>query len=221
MADPVEHGSPVFIVLNDAGDPVAQNTPVDGSEAGLVVRPIAEKGQKTMAASQSVAIASDQTSIPIEGDTANDEVDAGNPVKIGGIATISSFVPSVQHGDRVDAAFTKNGKQIVVLNTPRELTVQNHVTLTNTTQTTILTAIADIFLDVTLIIITAVGGDITVSFRDATNGTVRFSVSCLKKNTIIVDPTSPIIQTAVNNNWTVQLDSSSETRIFIQAVKNT
>lgn len=50
----------------------------------------------------------------VQGDTAHDAVDAGNPVKIGGRA--SAAVPTaVATGDRVQAWFGTNGQQIVAL----------------------------------------------------------------------------------------------------------
>ena len=52
--------------------------------------------------------------MPVEGDTAHDDVDAGNPVKVGGKATVAEPA-AVANLDRVDAYFDENGYQHVKL----------------------------------------------------------------------------------------------------------
>lgn len=105
-------GTPVFTRLSDGS-------------AALI-------GQKAMAASLPVALASDQSTLPVSlasvpshavtnagtfavqaaGDVANDAVDSGSPVKIGGKAN-SAAPTAVSSGDRVDGWFSTRGAQFV------------------------------------------------------------------------------------------------------------
>jgi hypothetical protein len=71
------------------------------------------EGQQTMANSISVAIASDQTVLPVGGNVAHDAADSGNPVKIGGKATTSEPAAVSANNDRVDAYFDDKGYQHV------------------------------------------------------------------------------------------------------------
>ena len=68
-------------------------------------------GQKTSSASIPVTIASDQD-VGTSGDTADDAVDAGNPVGIGGLA-LSAQRAAVASGDRVKAVFNLFGELVV------------------------------------------------------------------------------------------------------------
>jgi len=56
------------------------------------------------------------TSTPVEGDVAHDEVDEGNPVKIGGKAADPTSLPTaVTAGDRANLAISPNGELYVYL----------------------------------------------------------------------------------------------------------
>lgn len=68
------------------------------------------EGQQTMANSISVAIASDQTVLPVGGNVAHNAADSGNPVKIGGKG-VSAEPTAVDANDRVDAYFDQQGYQ--------------------------------------------------------------------------------------------------------------
>lgn len=82
-------------------------------------------GQKTMATTLSVSIASDQSAIPVSGpitvtgsatasgDVANDAADSGNPVKVGGVAR-SADVTNMTAGDRAQFMTDLQGRQIVM-----------------------------------------------------------------------------------------------------------
>lgn len=72
-------------------------------------------GQATMANSEPVVIASNQSAVPTSGDVAHDTADSGNPVKIGGVAVSGSATPTpVAAGDRVRAIFNQHGIQYVL-----------------------------------------------------------------------------------------------------------
>lgn len=73
-------------------------------------------GQKTMAGSSPVVIASDQSPVQVVGNVASDAIDSGNPIKIGGV--YNATLPTVGNGDRVDAQFSQYGE---VLTSQRNL----------------------------------------------------------------------------------------------------
>jgi hypothetical protein len=191
------------------------------------------EGQQTMANSISVAVASDQTNVPVSqatasnlnaqivGNSADAATDAGNPVKIGIIGRTTNRTP-VSDGQRVNAIGDDLGRQVVVLNQVRDLVTDATTTVSNTTETTILAAAASTFHDVVLI--TAANTSATavrVDFRDTTGGSVRFSLYIPAGATVGFAPPVPVKQTTVNTNWTAQLSAAvTDVRIFIQAVKN-
>ena len=175
-----------------------------------------------MASSAPVVVASNQSSIPIAGDIANDAADSGNPVKIGGVARTTNPT-AVADGDRVDAMFDKLKKQVMILNGPRELDVDATTTITaSTTETTILAAgAAGVFHDLTVLWVANTSAtDVRVDFRSATAGSVRFSLYCPAGNTVGVVLPQPIRQAAAANNWTAQSSASvTDLRIYVAAIK--
>jgi len=68
-------------------------------------------GQKAMAASLPVAIASDQGTLPVVGNTASGVTDTGNPVKIGGVAS-SATPTTASDGQRKDAWLGPQGQVV-------------------------------------------------------------------------------------------------------------
>lgn len=163
------------------------------------------------------------------GDLAHDAVDSGNPVKIGAVARTTNQT-AVANGDRTNLSADKLGK---LINTPfasRELVVTGTITLTTTTETTIIAAGgAGVFHDVVHMVITNSSNTQTsVLIRDATGGTVRMTadigttVAGGGSNPILVVPfTTPWPQTTANNNWTAQLSTAATSiHIFLMAVKN-
>src|SRR5262245_49635784 len=114
----------------------------------------------------------------VEGNVAHDAADSGNPVKIGGQARQTNPT-AVADADRVQAVYDDIGRQVVILNHVRDLVDQGSLTLSTTTETTLLAAAgAGVFLDLTLLLITNTSATaVRVDFRDATAGTVRFSVA--------------------------------------------
>lgn len=159
----------------------------------------------------------------VSGTEAHDAVDTGGPVKVGFQARTSNPA-AVANADRVNACSDKLGKQTINLNFIRELVVQNRITLTSTTETTVLSAgAAGEFHDLTEIFIandSATG--VRVDFRDATAGTVILSVFAPAGGNAYVNTSGiPINQTTAANNWTAQLSAAvTSVHIFIQAGKN-
>ena len=156
------------------------------------------------------------------GDVAHDGADAGSPVKIGGKARQTNPA-AVADADRTDATFDDIGRQVVVLNHVRDLETHAKITLTSTTETTLLSAAgAGIFHDVTKIIITNTSATaVRVDIRDATAGTTVLEVAIAANGGAVLDFPVPLKQATANNNWTAQLSAAvTDVRVFMQAVKN-
>jgi hypothetical protein len=160
----------------------------------------------------------------VVGDIAHDSADSGNPVKVGGVARTANAA-AVADGDRVNMSLDIHGRPIVVLNNPRELIGNQTTTITNsTTETTICTAVASRFLDLTHLSITnATATAVTVTIKDSTAGTTRIVYALAASGGIVLDfGACPWIQqAAVNNNWTATLSVNTVTvNINAQFIKN-
>lgn len=73
------------------------------------------------------------------GDVANDAVDSGNPVKIGGKA-LSANPAAVTSGDRVNALYDLQGRQIVAQTLPEALVRGVSAAMTGTADTQVIAA---------------------------------------------------------------------------------
>jgi hypothetical protein len=156
------------------------------------------------------------------GDVAHDSADSGNPIKIGGKARQTNPT-AVADGDRVDAMFDDVGRQVTILGQVRDLIGDQTTTITSSTsETTIATAVASTFLDIVSLMVANTSATATrIDFRDSTGGSVRFSMYIPAGTTMGTNPTRPIKQTTVNNNWTAQCGTSvADIRIYVQFEKN-
>lgn len=127
-------------------------------------------------------------------------------------------------GNGVIPVTDKLGKQVVV-GSIRDLKTQQTTTITaSTSETTVLTAVASTFLDVYGVIIANSSATATsVTFKDATSGTTRFTIYVPAGDTrgFMLPESGAYNQSAVNGNWTAT-SSASVTSLFITlfAVKN-
>jgi len=115
------------------------------------------------------------------GNIANDGVDAGNPVKFGGVATITEQAAVSASGDRVNAAFTSTGKQIVAPFSSPEYFVSGAITtaMTATTSTSLVAAPgASLRNYITTIVVSnshaTVGTDVII--QDGSGGTTLMTI---------------------------------------------
>lgn len=139
-----------------------------------------------------------------------------NPVFVGFEARTSQ-VSSATNGS-VGAPITdKIRRQVVKVGQVRELQDNNYLVLSNTTETTLIPAVASIFNDITDLNVTnASASSIRVDLRDATAGSVRFSLAVPPGDTKTFSFATPLKQSSVNNNWTVQLSNSvTDVRISV------
>lgn len=159
------------------------------------------------------------------GNIASDGVDAGNPVKVGFLATTANTT-RVSSADRVNGIADLAGRQITNLGQVRELRSKQTTTIAaSTSETTIVTAGgAGIFNDLAALIISNTSATAArVDIRDDTAGTILFSLYIpagdVRGFTL---PGFSIPQTATNKNWTATSSASiTDLRILAIFEKNT
>jgi hypothetical protein len=157
----------------------------------------------------SVAINTAPTTTPVSGMAAAGAVASGNPVQVGVVAA-TAIQTARTAGQIVPPAHDKNGRYIGANEQIRDLTqMVPMVTLTSTTETTIVPATAAIFNDLRALIITNTSATGTrVDFRHVAAGTVVFSVWVPANTTLPI--TLPVVarQATVNTAWTAQLGTA-------------
>lgn len=157
--------------------------------------------------------------VTVEGDTAHDAADTGDPVKIGGRAR-TAHPTAVANNDRVDGYFDEMGRQVTKSLVPRDLVTANHVTLTTTTETTIIAAGgAGVFRDLVFLSLSnESASEVRVDIADSTAGADVMSIDLAADGggAIIPFPV-PFKQTTANNNWTATL-SSAVSSVYITAI---
>jgi hypothetical protein len=179
-----------------------------------------------VAATQSGAWTVQQGTPPwlIGGDVANAATDAGNPVKIGGVARTANPT-AVTTGQRVNAMFDKSGKQITT-SALREVKGVQKTSITTGSETTVVTAgAAGVFNDVYAILVTNKSATaVFVDFRDATAGTTRMTIAAPASDTrgFTVTVDSAMVQAVAANNWTATVSSAvTSIEITMLYVQNT
>lgn len=203
---------------------------VDNTPA-VTVSSLPNEGQQTMANSISVAVASDQSSLPVSqatasslnaqvvGSVAHDSADAGNPVKIGGVAR-TTLPTAVAAGDRADLFTDDLGRAVAYPIAPRDRIVTGaRISLTSTTETMLVAAAANTFHDLVMLMMSnESASEVRVDFRDTTGGTVLFSVDLAPDGGGAIIPFRvPWPQASVNTNWTAQLSAAVST-VYISAL---
>ena len=146
-----------------------------------------------------------------------------NPVQVGGLSA-TALPTAVSTAQVVEAMLDKFGRIVTQPGTIRDLRATQTTTISSsTTETTIFTAVASVFLDVVLMIFTNTSTSATrVDIRDTTSGTVLGSVYVPAGDMRgFAVPGESIPQTAVNTNWTAQCATSvNDLRVYVLADKN-
>jgi hypothetical protein len=199
--------------------------------ATVTISSLPNEGQQTMANSISVAVASDQANIPVSqatasalnaqvvGTVAHDGADSGNPVKVGGVARTTNPT-AVAAGDRVDLFADDLGRSVVYPIAPRDgIVVGSRISLTSTTETTLVAATASTFHDLVMLVMSNESAtEVRVDFRDTTGGTVLFSIDLAGDGGGAVIPFRvPWPQATVNTNWTAQCSAGVST-VYVSAL---
>lgn len=160
----------------------------------------------------------------VAGTAAHDAGVSGNPVRIGGRAMLANGT-AVAEDDTVDIACDNQGRVLSTLHVPRDLTTQGNITLTNTTETTVIAAGgAGVFHDLTKIILTNSSSTaVRVQIRDTNTpgGTIRLEVALAANGGAVIDfGAVPMCQTTANNAWSATLSGSvTSVYVYYQAIK--
>lgn len=159
---------------------------------------------------------------PIEGSIAHDDaVSTENPVLSGGEARTTTPV-AVADGDVVRAQYDDQGRQVVVLNAPRDLVVKGRVVLTSTTETTVIAAATSTFHDLVLLTLSNESAtEVRVDIRDNTGATPVYSFDLAPDGGgVVMALPTPHPADATNDNWTAQLSASvSSVYVSMMVVK--
>lgn len=148
------------------------------------------------------------TSVPAQGAAAHAATVAGNPV-LAGLEARTTLPTAVTDGQAVRAMGDDKGRQIVRI-APRDRITHNTISLSSTTETTLIAALAATFRDLVQVIIhNGSGSGVQIDFRDSTGGTIRYSAFAAANGggSGFALPV-PLTQAVVNNNWTAQLASA-------------
>jgi hypothetical protein len=146
------------------------------------------------------------------GTAAIDAAISGNPVLQAGRA--SSARPTAMSADNDAQApwLDRHGANIVELAAPRGLKDQQKTTITSSTsETTIVTAVASVFMDLHGLVITNTSATAcNVTIKDATAGTTRFIFAVPAASTVgfMLPSSDAHKQAVVNNNWTATCSAS-------------
>jgi hypothetical protein len=84
--------------------------------------------------------------LKIVGNVAHDTADRGNPIKTGGVARTTNPT-AVADGDRINASYDDVGRALTVPYQVRDLISTGVATLTRVTETTIISGVASVLLD--------------------------------------------------------------------------
>lgn len=157
--------------------------------------------------------------LAVGGVTATGASKTGNPVRIGAVGHTAN--PSaVTDGQAVDIITDKLGKQVVV-GSIRDLKANQVTTITaSTAETTIVTSVSSVFVDMYGLIITNTSATaVNVAIKDATAGTTRLNIAVPAGDTrgFMLPEGGAIKQAAVTNNWTATV-SASVTSVIITAL---
>ncbi len=156
---------------------------------------------------------------PVEGAATHDSAVTENPVLGGGEAR-ATMPTAVDDGDAVRQMHDDVGRQVVYPFVPRDLIVHNRITLTSTSETTLIaTGGAGVFHDLLFLSLSNESAtEVRVDIRDDTAGTVRYSIDLAADGGgAIVKFPVPLTAGAVNDNWTAQLSAAVST-VYITAI---
>ena len=178
-------------------------------------------GTINVAAAQTIAVTNAGTfaaQAACAGNVAHDAADSGNPIKTGGIARTANPT-AVAALDRVDSFYDLEGRQIVQPFGSRGLTVHNTITLSSTTETTLIAAgAAGIFHDVLgIFAANSSATAVSVAIKDATAGTTRATIYVpAGQNAGFMLPI-PLTQSGAAANWTATL-SAAVSSVYVTAI---
>lgn len=170
-----------------------------------------------------VTISTDQAALPTWGHGATGASVPANAGYHGALAQ-TALPTAVSAGQLAGILADIYGRLVVQLGTVRDLRGTQATTISNTTETTIVSAIASTKCDLVLLLISNISASATyVDIRDATAGTIIIpKVYCPAGQVVGLQLAgSPVPQTTANNNWTAQANASvTSLNFFVLYDKN-
>ena len=163
-----------------------------------------------------IMVAGSVSSTVVVGPTASDSQDNDSaPVKIGGIARTENPTP-VSGGDAVSASYDSIGRQIIRPVQVRGLLVTAYASLTNGTETTLVSAVSGAYLDL-VYIMGANNSDVavTVDIRPVTAGNVVMTLQVPASGTAGIACPIPLPQNDIGNNWTADMGDITGTTVYL------
>lgn len=153
-----------------------------------------------------ITVASDNSAVALWGHGATAATVPANATYAGRRGS-TALPTAVTDGQQVGSMGDKFGRTVALIGAMRDLTLpMTQLTLANTTETTLIAAVAATFLDIVSVTIINTSATATqVDFRDSTGGTIRWSAYVPPTDMRGIVLPVPIPQNAVNNNWTAKL----------------
>jgi len=148
----------------------------------------------------------------ITGAAAHDAATSGNPVLMGYQARTTALPTAVSAaGDAANAISDEYGRALHAgFFAPGMIGYQAPSAITNTTETTIVTADASNCLDIISLIITN-NSDVQslATLKDSTAGTTRAIFLVPARGGVVHNPNTPMPQATKNNNWTLTMGTTA------------
>jgi len=159
--------------------------------------------------------------LSVGGQVAHDAADSGNPVKIGGKAFDGANLTAVADDDRVNTRHDKLGRIVVTPHQTRGHIGRQATTISNTTETTIVTAAASVYHDLLSLTITnASATDVVATLRDSSGGSTVALFAIAANGGITIPFPVGLNQTTVNTAWTLQLGVTVTVYVLAVYAKN-
>lgn len=191
--------------------------------SGTVVRVVASawtSGTANLRATYTAVAPFHFSTAPAQGNTGSSTPAAAD--YIGGIAT-TALPTAATAGNLIGAMVDKFGRQVVLNNSIRDLMGSQTTTISaSTTETTIVTAAASVFNDLSAIWFNNTSATaVRVDVRDTTAGSVIWQVYVPAGDMRGISFNTPYPQTSVNTNWTATCSASiTDLRVTALFVKN-
>lgn len=189
-------------------------------DVGVMALTVANESNTARAANNDyLPIASDtEGNVRIVGNRDHDAVDAGEVVKVGGVARTSNPT-AVASGDRVQFHADKLGRQLVRPVQMRDLTSTAYATLTNGSETTLFAGATSTYHDL-IYVLGANTSDVavTVHLRASLAGNILMSLQIPASATAGVATPVPIPAGDVGATWTADMDDITGTTVYLSAL---
>ena len=206
-------------VINDAGSALIGKVGFDQTTVGTTnAVAIAQIGATT------ILTGGVNGSQGIGGLAADNATVAGNPVWVCGSAIVGANPTKSTNGQTSALATDAAGRLITVGAHERTMVGMQQTSITSSTaETTIVTAIASTFCDITSLAITNGSATATIfTLKDSTAGTTRAIYNLSAGGGVVINFNPPLPQATVNNNWTGTCGTSvASVYVSVVYVKNT